>query len=36
MFDEEEMVVEPEEIPYDEMERWVIGCDYGTANATVF
>lgn len=36
MFNEEEMVVEPEEIPYDEMEKWVIGCDYGTANATVF
>ena len=36
MFDEEEMVVEPEEIPYDEMERWVIGIDYGTANATVY
>lgn len=36
MFDEEEMVVEPEEIPYDEIEKWVVSSDYGTANATVF
>lgn len=28
--------VEPEDIPYDDIVKWCVGVDYGTANATAF
>lgn len=31
-----EHIIEPEEIPYDDIHNWCIGVDYGTGNATVF
>ena len=31
-----EYIIEPDEIPYDDMISWCIGVDYGTGNATVF
>ena len=31
-----EHIIEPDEIPYDDIHNWCIGVDYGTGNATVF
>ena len=28
--------IEPEDIPYDDIVKWCVGVDYGTANATAF
>lgn len=36
MFDEDTNIIEPEDIPYESAQRFCIGVDYGTANATVF
>ena len=30
------MLVEPEDIPYSKIDKWTVGIDYGTANATAF
>ena len=36
MFTEENNIIEPEDIPYEDAQRYCISVDYGTANATVF
>lgn len=36
MFDDDVNTIEPEDIPYEDAQRYCIGVDYGTANATVF
>lgn len=36
MFTEEDNIIAPEDIPYEDAQRYCISVDYGTANATVF
>ena len=36
MFDKSVNLIDDEDIPYGSAEKWVIGVDYGTGNATVF
>ena len=36
MFDDTTNIIEPEDIPYEDAQRYCISVDYGTANATVF
>ena len=36
MFDKKKHVIRPNEVPYENIIKWDIGVDYGTANPTVF
>lgn len=36
MFDKSVNLIEDDEIPYGSADKWIIGVDYGTGNATVF
>lgn len=35
-FDDNQNIIAPEDIPYENMEKFMIGVDYGTSNATAF
>lgn len=36
MFNDEKHIVKDSQIPYDEIDKWCIGVDYGTGNSTCF